>query len=86
MTGSFALPQRLIALGILLPLAALVGYLVAEGDFQSLAVVGVLAGILAIPMVLRWHHLMLVASWNLSMTLFFLPGSPPPWCAWVVAG
>lgn len=79
MTGSFALPQKLITLAILLPLAALVGYLVAEGDFQSLAVVGVLAGILAIPMVLRWHHLMLVASWNLSMTLFFLPGSPPPW-------
>jgi hypothetical protein len=79
MTGTLALPQRLIVFGILLPLAALVGYLIAEGDFESLAVVGVLAGILAIPLVLRWHHLMLVVSWNLSMTLFFLPGAPPPW-------
>ena len=79
MTGSLALPKKLIVLGILLPLAALIGYLLAEGEFESLAVVGVLAGVLAIPLVLRWHHLMLVASWNLSMTLFFLPGSPPAW-------
>ena len=79
MTGSLALPKKLIVLGILLPLAALIGYLLAEGEFESLAVVGVLAGVLAIPLVLRWHHLMLVASWNLSMTLFFLPGSPSTW-------
>ena len=79
MTGSLALPKKLIVLGIVLPLAALIGYLLAEGEFESLAVVGVLAGVLAIPLVLRWHHLMLVVSWNLSVTLFFLPGTPPPW-------
>lgn len=79
MTGSFALPQKLIVLGIVLPLAALVGYLIAEGDLESIAVVGVLAGILVIPLVLRWHHFILVLSWNLALTVFFLTGSPPLW-------
>jgi hypothetical protein len=79
MTGTLALPKKLIVLGVVLPLAALVGYLLADGDFESLAIVGVLAGFMAIPLFLRWHHLILVASWNLSMTLFFLPGSPPAW-------
>lgn len=64
---------------LLLPLAALVGYLIADGEIESMAAVVLFAGILTIPLVLRRHHLLLVMSWNLAMNLFFLPGSPPLW-------
>ena len=85
MTGSFAVPKKLIVLTIVLPLAALIGYLLAEGDFESFAIVGLLSGILVIPLVLKWHHLLLVVSWNLSLTLFFLPGAPPLWMLLAIA-
>jgi hypothetical protein len=31
------------------------------------------------PLLLRWHHFLLVACWNFGMILFFLPGHPPVW-------
>ena len=29
-----------------------------------------------LPMLLRWHHLWLIALWNVQAVIFFLPGSP----------
>ena len=37
---------------------------------------GGLALVLFSPLLLRWHHFLLVATWSLPMTLYFLPGSP----------
>jgi hypothetical protein len=34
---------------------------------------------LTLPIVLRWHHRMLIAVWNANLLLFFLPGQPPLW-------
>jgi hypothetical protein len=79
MTNAFALPRKLLIFGIILPLAALIGYLLSNPDFQSLLLVGLLASVLSLPIFLRWHHVILVVTWNLSMTLFFLPGNPPMW-------
>lgn len=79
MTDTFAIPKRVLIFALLLPLAAFIGYLIADGEFESFAGVVLFAGILTIPLMLRGHHLLLVLSWNLSMNLFFLPGSPPMW-------
>lgn len=82
--NSLALPRKLVVLAIVLPLAAIAGYLLATPtEFDSLAFVGLLLMVLAIPFVLRWHHPLLIFSWNASIIIFFLPGSP---YLWMVAG
>ncbi|HTX21748.1 MAG TPA: O-antigen ligase family protein [Candidatus Aquilonibacter sp.] len=40
---------------------------------------GSLILILCSPVLLRWHHLLLVASWNLGMVMYFMPGNPGLW-------
>src|SRR2546422_9667195 len=79
MTNAFALPRKLIIFGIVLPLAAFIGYLLSNPDSDSLLLVGLVVFVLCIPLFLRWHHAILIVTWNLSMTLFFLPGNPPMW-------
>jgi hypothetical protein len=64
---------------ILLPVAAVVGYLLASPDVGSILLVGLILSVLAVPFFLRWHHSFLIFSWNLAFTVFFLPGSPPLW-------
>jgi len=79
MTDQIGLPRRFIVLGIVLPIAALVGYLLVSPDFISVAFFIGLATLLLMPVLLRWHHPLLVFSWNLPMIVFFLPGAPPLW-------
>lgn len=80
MTDNFALPRKLVILAIVLPLAGIVGYLLASPtDVDSVAFVGLLLLVLATPLFLRWHHPMLIFSWNASIIIFFLPGSPYLW-------
>jgi len=70
----------LIIFAIVLPIAALVGYQLATPDnFRSIGIVGMVLVILSIPILLRWHHPMLIFGWNSSICLFFLPGAPPLW-------
>ena len=57
MTNAFGLPRKLIILAIVLPLAAIAGYLLASPtDVDSVAFVGLLLLVLATPLFLRWHH------------------------------
>ncbi len=79
MTNSVVLPRKLIIFGIVLPLAAFVGYLLASPDFGSFALIALFVGVLTLPLFLRWHHAILVFTWNLSLVLAFLPGAPPLW-------
>ncbi len=80
MTSSSALPRKLFILAIILPIAALVGYLLAEPDqTESLAIIGIVIGFMVLPWVLKWHHPILVLVWNASVIVFFLPGSPYLW-------
>ena len=48
-------------------------------DKSTFSYFGIMALLLVAPILLRWHHFLLVAVWNLNLTLFFLPGSPPLW-------
>jgi hypothetical protein len=40
--------------------------------------------VLVLPLLLRWHHGLLIASWNFGALLYFLPGRPDLWM--VMAG
>ena len=85
MTNSFALPRNLIIFAVLVPLALLVGYLLATPtDTVSFIGVGfVVIGVL-LPLLLRWHHSMVIVGWNMAVTIFFLPGQPYLWMPLVV--
>ena len=79
MTNAFALPKKLLILGLVLPLAVFLGYLMANPDSASFAFVGLVASVLCLPIFMRWHHPLVVLGWNMPVILFFLPGSPPFW-------
>src|SRR5450432_2838283 len=75
-----AILRSLIVYAVCVPLAVWVGFLAAQQwDRSTFSVVGVLALVLCAPLLLRWHHFLLIVSWNLGMTIFFLPGSPQIW-------
>jgi hypothetical protein len=83
--NSPAILKSLIAYLVCVPLAVCIGYLLTEPLDSSadrsfrLSMAGILAFVLLTPVLLKWHHFLLVASWNVSMSLFFLPGSPSLW-------
>src|SRR5690349_5475680 len=86
MSGSFALPRKLAIFGIVLPLAVVVGYVLAmPNSFNATVLVGLLVSVLSIPILLRWHHVLLIVSWNMAINLFFLPGQPNTWMALAAA-
>ena len=80
MANSVVVPKSLIIFGICLPLAVVVGYLMATPfDPTSFATVGLLFVALSIPILMHWHYPLLILSWNALMTVFFLPGEPSLW-------
>jgi len=69
----------LIAYAVAIPLALMVGYLVATPDMASVAVVGMVVLCLALPLVIQWSHPVLLFCWNSALIVGFLPGSLPLW-------
>src|SRR6266446_4708248 len=85
-TAAFPLFRSLLIYGICVPLALVLGYLISTPyDFTSFTVVGLVLFFLLVPLLLRWHHVWLIATWNMSIVLFFLPGRPLLWLvlAWI---
>jgi hypothetical protein len=75
-----AIIRTLIIYAVCVPLAVWVGFMLANPfDRSAYSYAGILALVLCTPLLLRWHHFLLVATWNLGLTIFFLPGSPPIW-------
>ena len=80
MSDSSSFPRGIIIFGVALPLAALLGYLLATPEaLSSMAIVGLVIGVLLLPMILKWHHPLLILTWNGAMNAFFLPGRPSFW-------
>ncbi len=80
MTNAPALFRSLLVYGICLPLAVVLGYMVATPlDFTSLGMEVIVLAVLAIPLLLRWHHIWLIAAWNSTAMLFLIPGKPQLW-------
>lgn len=77
MTNAFSLFRSLIIYSICLPLAIFVGYLLATPlDMSSFVTLAIMLSLLTIPLFLRWHYIWMVAAWNMSVVIFFLPGKP----------
>jgi hypothetical protein len=66
----------LIAYAVAIPLALMLGYMVATPDLASVAAIGFVLFSLALPLVIRWHHALLIFCWNSAFMLGFLPGQP----------
>ena len=82
MTNASAVFRSLIVYGLCLPLAACLGYLLANPlDMTTMAVIGIVLLLLLAPLLLRWHHAWLILTWNMTAVLFFLPGRPGVWMA-----
>jgi len=80
MSNASALFRSLLVYGLCLPLAVFLGYLLANPlDFETITVVVIIFSVLAIPLLLRWHHVWLIATWNMTALLFFVPGKPQVW-------
>src|ERR1035437_7094377 len=80
MTNASSILRSLVVYGLCLPLAIFLGYLLAlPMDRTSYAIVCLALFLPLVPVLLRWHHLLLILSWILSATLFFLPGWPQLW-------
>lgn len=80
MANTFAVSRSHLIYGVCLPLAVLIGYLLAEPqDSGSKAVVTLVMCVLCVPLVMRWHHVLLVFSCNAWISFFFLPGHLPLW-------
>ena len=81
-----AILRSLIIYAVIVPLAVFIGYLLSDPlDRSSFTYYGILALILIFPILLRWHHPLLIFSWNSGMCLLFLPGTPHLWLAMTAA-
>jgi hypothetical protein len=75
-----ALLRSLITFAIALPMAIVIGYMLAQDlSYTSLSIIGMSIGFLTLPLVFKWHHPLLLLSWNMSAIVFLLPGQPQVW-------
>src|ERR1051326_4756651 len=82
---SISIPKAHLIMAMCLPLAVLLGYLLAEPmEPGALAVVTFVLVILAVPLMMKWYHPLLLFSWNAYIYPTFLPGTPALWM--IVAG
>src|SRR5580658_3265026 len=84
----FRVHRLLLAYAVAIPLAVVLGYLVATPDIASIAVVGMVLFVLTVPLLLHWNHWLLIISWNSAFIAAFLPGSMSLWVifSWLTFG
>jgi hypothetical protein len=80
MTGNASALRSLIIYALILPLAVVMGYLLGTPlDTTSFSTISLILLLLAVPLLMGYHQILLFATWNMTAVLFFLPGSPPLW-------
>ncbi len=76
----FKFSRLLIVYAIAAPLALILGYLVAAPDSMlTFQVIGMLLFFFALPIFLKWHHVLMIFFWNSAFVAPFLPGRPDIW-------
>jgi hypothetical protein len=74
------IPRAHLIMALCLPLAVLLGYFLAEPmESGSMAVIVFVIFVLAVPLLMKWHHPILVLSWNAVINPVMLPGQPLIW-------
>ena len=75
--------RSFMTLAVALPMAIVIGYMLATGasnlDYMTILTMGFIAFVLLIPYLLKSHHPLLIFSWNMSTVVFILPGRPNLW-------
>ena len=80
MTNASVVSRGQLIAALCLALALVVGYLLADPmDSTGLAMLVLVVSFLSIPILMRWHHPLLIMSWNACVSPFFLPGHPMLW-------
>lgn len=86
MADSFAVARNRLIWGLCLPLAILLGYLLAEPlEASTQLVLVLLFGVLCVPLWLRWHYPLLVFAWGSALYLGVM-GPVPLWIAMAFLG
>jgi len=74
------IPRAHLIMALCLPMAVLLGYfLAAPMESGSMAVIVLVMFVLAVPLMMKWHHPILVLSWNTIIAPVFLPGQALIW-------
>lgn len=77
MFRELGLPAWLLIYAAAIPVAVLIGMSAANPtSFGSLAMIAMVVGTLTLPLVLRYHHDLLILTWSSALVVFFLPGRP----------
>ena len=74
--------RTLVIYAVIIPLAVFIGWMtvdLANWDRTSFATFAAIVFVLLIPVLLKWHHPVMLFSWNTGITIFFLPGEPALW-------
>jgi O-Antigen ligase len=80
MTNASSIVRSLLVYGLCLPLAVYLGYLLAMPmDQMSFILLFLALAVPLMPVLLRWHHPLLILSWNMNAVLFFFQGHPNLW-------
>jgi hypothetical protein len=74
------IPRAHLIMALCLPMAVLLGYfLAAPMESGSMAVIVLVMFVLAVPLMMKWHHPILVLSWNAVVAPAILPGQAMIW-------
>ena len=69
---NFALTRKLIIFGLALPLAAVIGFVLATPQSRmTFLVVVAVTSVLLSPVLIKWYHPLLIFSWNASAKLAY---------------
>jgi hypothetical protein len=78
MTNPAAAIRMLITYAVIIPLAAVVGYMLTNPlDYGTLGFFGLVALLLISPIIIKWHYPIMVFSLASPIYCFFLKGDPP---------
>ena len=78
MTNSITIMRSLVVYGVCLPLAILLGYMLASpNDVSNFGFIGLVIVLMMTPLILRYHYVWMIAAWNMVAGFYFLPGGLP---------
>src|SRR5206468_5649828 len=65
--SAISIPRTHLIMGLCLPLAVLLGYFLAQPlEAGSMAVVLLVISVLSVPLLMKWHHPLLILCWNVT--------------------
>src|SRR5579883_2486117 len=76
MINAHSLFRSLVVYAICLPVAILLGYMLADQTNANMVAVCLLLGALTTPLFLRWHYPWMLFSWNSVIGFYFMKGNP----------